>query len=213
MLQEEYINNIAAGIIYDYLVFLPSDYNSENKNGWPLVIFLHGAFERGSNVQDVKKNALPKLAIDEDFPFIIVAPQCPSGEHWKPEQVQGICEKVKNDYSINHSRIYLTGLSMGGFATWQTAIRFPELFAAIIPICGGGNVSYAKKLKKMPIWAFHGKKDKVIPYHQSVEMVDGVNASGGNAKLTLYPNAPHDSWTETYQNKEIYTWLLSHTRN
>lgn len=100
---------------------------------------------------------------------------------------------------------------MGGFATWQIASRFPDKFAAIIPICGGGNPGYVHKLVNLPIWAFHGEKDRVIPLRQSIDMVNAVNEKGGNAILTVYPHAYHDSWTETYENKNIYEWLLQHT--
>lgn len=212
MRQEKHIAKKDAAIIYDYLVFIPSSYKKTKKPNWPLVIFLHGAFERGNNLDDVKRNALPKMAVNEEFPFVIVAPQCPLGNHWNPEQIIEITNKVIHDYNINESQIYLTGLSMGGYATWQTACRYPAKYAAIIPICGGGNSAYAFKLKSLPIWAFHGKKDNVIPVQQSIDMVEAVNNAGGNAKLTVYPHAFHDSWTETYENSEIYDWLLSHKK-
>ena len=109
-------------------------------------------------------------------------------------------------------RIYLTGLSMGGYGTWATATRYPDRFAAIAPICGGGEVLLANLLKDTPIWAFHGDADTVVPLSKSQEMVEAVNRSGGNAKLTIYPGVNHDSWTQTYNNDALYEWFLSHSK-
>jgi predicted peptidase len=210
MRQEEYIAEGKSNILYNYLVFFPDKYKESNKEKWPLIVFLHGAFERGNCLQDVKRNALPKIAEIEEFPFIIIAPQCPENSFWKAEQIIEITDKSLSEFNIDSTKIYLTGLSMGGFATWQIASRYPSKYAAIIPICGGGNTLMATKLTNLPIWAFHGEKDRVIPVQQTIDMVEGVNVAGGNAKLTIYPYAFHDSWTETYENNEIYDWLLSH---
>ena len=109
-------------------------------------------------------------------------------------------------------RVYLTGLSMGGFGTWETATEYPERFAAIAPICGGGRPYTAARLKKLPTWVFHGEKDPVVPIKRSEEMVDALKKAGGDVKFTRYPEAGHDSWTETYNNPELYEWFLKHQR-
>ena len=198
---------------YNYIVFLPDGYKKNSKNKKPLIMFLHGAFERGNDLEILKRNALPKFITTTDLPFIIIAPQCPLQMHWNPNSIELILDVVVKNYDVDETKIYLTGLSMGGFGTWQIAARNPDRYAAIIPICGGGNTINANRLVDVPIWAFHGKKDKVIDVWHSEEMVNAVNEKGGNAKLTVYPHAEHDSWTETYNNLEIYDWLLSKTKN
>jgi predicted peptidase len=115
-------------------------------------------------------------------------------------------------YRIDKDRVYLTGLSMGGYGTWALAAAHPEKFAAIAPICGGGNPAEAAKLARLPIWVFHGAKDPTVPIERSKEMVEAIKAAGGDAKFTIYPEAGHDSWTETYNNPELYQWLLAQKR-
>ncbi len=198
----------------DYLIYLPEDYGKEQKT-WPLMVFLHGAGERGSDLNKVKFHGPPKL-VDQgkDLPFIIVSPQCPADKWWpnRIEHVMALIDETIENYSIDENRIYLTGLSMGGYGTWTVASVYPERFAAIAPICGGGQPYTARNLKNVPVWAFHGAKDSVVPLLQSQEMVDAVNNAGGHAKLTVYPKANHDSWTETYNNEKLYEWLLSYSK-
>ena len=116
------------------------------------------------------------------------------------------------NHRVDPSRVYLTGLSRGGFGTWRTAIQYPELFAAILPICGGGTTNYVDRLKDIPVWAFHGAKDRTVPLSQTVEMVEALQEVDGIVKLTVYPEANHDSWSKTYDNPEVYEWLLSHQK-
>jgi predicted peptidase len=197
----------------DYLLYLPNDYNAEK--AWPLIVFLHGAGERGNDLNKVKIHGPSKLVEQgKDFPFIIVSPQCPEGKWWpnRVEHVMALIEEISDDYSVDKNRIYLTGLSMGGFGTWTIASTYPERFAAIAPICGGGQPYLGWNLKSMPVWAFHGAKDQLVPLKRSQEMVDAVNKAGGSAKLTVYPEAGHDSWTETYNNDKLYEWFLSHSK-
>ncbi len=198
----------------DYLLFLPESYGEEDKS-WPLMLFLHGAGERGTNLELVKKHGPPKIAEGKkDFPFIVVSPQCPT-EQWWDENLDvliNLLDDIVAKYDVDDERIYLTGLSMGGYGTWALASRHPDRFAAIVPICGGGTLPMAYGLAGIPIWAFHGAKDQVVPVIESEQMVDLINRRGGNAKLTIYPEAGHDSWTETYDNQELYDWLLKHRR-
>jgi len=198
-----------------YLLFLPESYGQENKS-WPLMLFLHGAGERGSDLQLVKKHGPPKIAEKQkDFPFIVVSPQCPK-EQWWDENLDvliHLLDEIVAKYDVDEERVYLTGLSMGGYGTWALGSRCADRFAAIAPICGGGTRPMARRLMDMPIWAFHGAKDKVVPLEESEQLVKLINDRGGNAKLTVYPDAGHDSWTETYDNPEFYDWLLSHRRD
>jgi len=196
----------------NYLLYLPADY-SKSKDKWPLIMFLHGAGERGKNVEVVKKHGPPKMiAQGKSFDFIVVSPQCPN-DLWWPEQTEvlmALLDEIEAKYRVDTDRVYLTGLSMGGFGTWTLAAKYPNRFAAIAPICGGSERISGSRLKKVPVWAFHGAKDPTVPLIRSQEMVDAVKKAGGNAKLTIYPEAEHDSWTETYNNPELYQWFLSH---
>jgi predicted peptidase len=198
-----------------YLLYLPADYGKDAKKKWPMIMFLHGAGERGSNLAVVKKHGPPKMiAQGKGFDFIVVSPQCPN-DLWWPEQTDtliNLLDEIEKKYSVDSDRVYLTGLSMGGFGTWTLATRYPQRFAAIAPICGGGEWYAAKRLKNIPGWAFHGAKDKVVPVEKSKEMVEAVKKAGGDAKLTVYPDADHDSWTKTYNNPELYEWFLSHRK-
>ncbi|HOK66613.1 MAG TPA: prolyl oligopeptidase family serine peptidase [Anaerohalosphaeraceae bacterium] len=197
----------------DYLLYLPPDY--EQKDSWPLLVFLHGAGERGSDLNRVKAHGPAKLVEQgRDFPFVIVSPQCPEGQWWPilGREVLALIDEMLERYKIDPDRVYLTGLSMGGYGTWAIASAWPERFAAIVPICGGGRPFTAANLEKVPVWAFHGAKDPVVPLSESQQMVEAVNRAGGKAKLTVYPDAEHDSWTQTYDNPELYQWLLSHRR-
>lgn len=203
---------------FDYLLHLPAAYGKDAAKKWPVIVFLHGAGERGMDLNLVKVHGPPKLlekgtelAVKD---FIVISPQCPPEQWWQPHEVNALLDGVLKDLEhADTDRLYLTGLSMGGFGTWEIAARSPRRFAAIAPICGGGNPRFARRLKDMPIWAFHGDKDEAVPVSASIEMVDAVKEAGGtNVKLTRYPEAGHDSWTETYNNPELYAWFLEHKR-
>jgi predicted peptidase len=196
-----------------YLLYLPADYGKDVKKKWPVIVFLHGAGERGGNLELVKKHGPPKMiGQGREFPFIIVSPQCPN-DVWWPEQKDvliNLLGYIEKNYRVDTDRIYLTGLSMGGFGTWSWACAEPNRFAAIAPICGGGERYLATRLKDVPVWAFHGAKDNVVPVKRTEEMVEAVNKAGGEAKATIYSEAEHDSWTATYDNQELYDWFLTH---
>ncbi|MEP0844662.1 MAG: prolyl oligopeptidase family serine peptidase [Phycisphaerae bacterium] len=198
---------------FDYLLYLPKDYNEDATKKWPMILFLHGAGERGRDVNRVKIHGPPKL-IDKgrEFPFIIVSPQCPPDTWWEPFSLKVLLDEIEARYRVDPDRVYVTGLSMGGFGTWDLAARFPERFAAIAPICGGGNPVVAGRIRRLPAWVFHGEADPVVPFKRSQEMVDALKAVGGDVKFTSYPGVGHDSWTATYENPELYQWFLSHKR-
>lgn len=198
----------------DYLLYLPGDYGKEQGRKWPLMVFLHGAGERGTDISLVKKHGPPKiLESKNDFPFIVASPQCPPGRWWQPHEVIALIDEVSQTHSVDPDRVYLTGLSMGGFGTWDTAARYPDRFAAIAPICGGGDPRRVRSLRELPVWVFHGDKDEVVPVQRSIEMVEALKQAGNDGvKFTRYPDAGHDSWTATYDNPELYEWLLKHKR-
>ena len=202
----------------DYLLFLPDGYGADAGKRWPLILFLHGAGERGSNVWLVAKHGPPKIDTANKLPFIIVSPQCPDGKIWSNEILLALLDEIENKYSVDTHRVYLTGLSMGGFGTWSLGLSHPDRFAAIAPICGGGEfitplLADKVTLSTLPVWAFHGAKDPVVPLEESERMVNLLKKMGvKEVKFTVYPEAQHDCWTETYANPELFAWFLRHAR-
>jgi predicted peptidase len=190
-----------------YLLFLPARYDQE-PGTWPLMVFLHGAGERGDDLNLVKKYG-PPMIVEEtpDVPFV-VSPQCPLGQSWEPERVMALVDDIAASYRIDRQRIVLTGASLGGFGVWQTAFAYPGRFAALVPVCGWGNPAWAKRLCNVPVWMFHGEEDRIVPIDGSLEMLDAVLAAGGDARFTSYPGVGHDAWTPAYATPELYTWLL-----
>ncbi|WP_162051481.1 carboxylesterase family protein [Pontibacter pamirensis] len=198
---------------YKHTIYYPAAYHEQEEKEWPLILFLHGAGERGDDLEKVKLQGLPQYLIGkEDFPFVVAYPQCPRQSYWQMPLLSEWLKEVLEQVRADKTRIYLTGISMGGYGTWHWAAARPEKFAAILPVCGGGEITRARHLAKMPIWAFHGAKDDVVPVEETLKMAKAVEAAGGHVKLTIYPNLKHDSWTETYNNPEIYDWFLEHQK-
>jgi predicted peptidase len=205
-----------------YLLFLPKGYSDQGEKRWPLMLFLHGAGERGTNLAKVAVHGPPKIVKNRpDFPFILVSPQCPDGETWSNELLLHLLDDVIAAHVVDTNRIYVTGLSMGGYGTWSLATEFPERFAAVAPVCGGGDPirvmlassKKARALKSLGVWAFHGAKDPVVPLVESERMIGPLKRAGcADVKLTVYPEAQHDAWTETYDNPQLYEWFLRHSR-
>jgi predicted esterase len=193
----------------DYYLHLPAAYETEPDKKWPVILFLHGSGERGYNLPLVKKNGLPKELDDKpEFPFIVVGPQCSPSEWWSPPELNALLDRVEAKYRVDRNRIYLHGLSMGGYGAWALAAASPGRFAAVVPICGGGDPREAHLYGKLPIWVFHGGKDETVPLLRSKEMVEAIEKAGGNVKFTVFPDAGHDSWTPAYAMPELYDWLL-----
>jgi predicted peptidase len=213
---------ISRTVTANYLLFLPKGCEPKGKKRWPLILFLHGAGERGTDIRKVAVHGPPKIVQSQpDFPFIVVSPQCPDGETWSSEVLLNLLDAVMAKYPVDPHRVYLTGLSMGGYGSWSLGLEHPERFAAIAPICGGGEpvrVMLAGKkrvadLKSLGVWAFHGAKDPVVPLAESERMVQALQRVGcTDVKLTVYPEAQHDSWTEAYNDSQLYDWLLRHSR-
>jgi len=199
--------------LYKYKVDLPSYYNEETDQLYPLLIFLHGAGERGEDLDKVSVHGPPKLHnAGQDFPTIIVSPLCPANVYWDIARLEALLKEIKKKYKIDDSRIYLTGLSMGGYFTWGWATAHPEHFAALVPICGGGEPDNVTSIKDIPVWAFHGGQDDVVPISQSQEMIEALQDLGANPKFTIYPDVGHDSWTEAYNTPELWEWLFGKSK-
>ncbi len=206
-----------------YLLSVPMD-DARQGSPIPLILFLHGLGEcglGGDQLDRVRSHGpwREKLALDH-FPFAVLAPQCPPPkpedpvesyrEKWQVEPLLALLDHVEAGLSVDTSRVYIMGLSMGGYGTWRLAAAHPERFAAAVPICGGGDPQWAPALARLPIWAFHGERDSVVPVSRTREMVTAILQANGSPRMTIYPDADHDSWTRTFANPEVYEWLLSH---
>jgi predicted peptidase len=219
---------VAGDFSLPYRLLKPKNYDPRQK--YPLVIFLHGAGERGNDNEKQLIHGMNDFASDEvmeKYPAFVMAPQCPAGQQWgginrlaKVETPEGqlppaldatlkAAKAMEKDFSIDDRRIYLTGLSMGGYGSWKALETHPDMFAAAAIICGGGKPEAAAKFKHVPIWVFHGADDKTVPVEQSREMVEALKAAGANPKYTEYPGVGHNSWAATYSNPELYAWLFA----
>jgi predicted peptidase len=191
-----------------YLLYLPEGYTPTGKL-WPLVLFLHGSGERGSDLAAVGRQGLAKLTQERSFPFILVAPQVPAGELWSADVLVALLDEVQKTLRVDPQRIYLTGLSMGAFGAWDLATLQPERFAALVVISGGGNPVEVCRLKKVPVWIVHGRQDDVIPVSWAEELGRRLERCSGNVRVTIYPDAGHDAWSRTYADPAFLEWLLA----
>lgn len=201
----------------------------EAGKSYPLVLFLHGSGERGSdNKAQIKHGVVPILEGAEKLgqPIFLIAPQCPLERWWSPinretgrlaeadkpnpllAAILALVDDSEAKNPVDPKRFYVTGLSMGGFATWDLLGRVPDRIAAAIPICGGGDPALARRFKNVPIWAFHGEADASVPVQRTHEMIDALENAGGKPKSTFYPGVNHDSWTRTYSDPTVIRWML-----
>ena len=198
-----------------YLLYLPANYSKTTKV--PLMLFLHGRGESQGPLSIVAKWGPPaRVEHGYAYPFVIASPQCPSNDSWQQPSQQrllvALLDHLAKDMPIDTDRIYLTGLSMGGYGSWKLAADHPERFAAVAPVCGAGNPADAEKLKQLPIWAFHGTEDKAVPFQKSQEMVDAITKNGGSKiRFTSLESIGHNSWEAAYATPELYEWLANQT--
>lgn len=199
----------------NYLVYLPKSYSPNIK--MPLILSLHGSGERGNNIENVKRWGIHKiLRENDDFPFIVVSPQCPEGEIWemKFNALKDLLNKIQNDYNIDDERICLTGYSLGGYGTWNFAIVNPEIFAAIVPISGGAiSPKKALCLKNIPIWVAHGDSDTVVPFEESKRIVESLEEHNPNIIFKIYEGKGHEVCTSAYEEPELFQWLLKQKKH
>lgn len=194
---------------YRYLVALP-----QGSGPWPLVLFLHGSGERGKNLENLKRHGPPRMMAEgRRFPYVVLSPQCPRGQWWSAETLEALLDHALATWPIDPTRVWVTGISMGGYGAWSLAIRCPKRLAALVPICGGGNPRQARQLRDLPVWAFHGEHDDSVAPGETVAMVDAIRRAGGDARLTLYPDLGHDCWTRTYHDPELWSWLEGQSRD
>ena len=196
----------------NYKVF----YN-ENNDNLPLIVYLHGAGERGENISHLYRHGIPKLINEgREIPAVVLAPQCPALCVWDNivDRVKALIDTIVKEYNIKNDRICITGSSMGGFGTWSMGLTYPSFFAGIVPVAGGGMSWRCAKLAKTPVFAVHGGADDVVPFTYSKLMTDAVNANGGNARLLKLDGLGHNDGIDfAYRNTEIIDWLLNRRRN
>lgn len=200
-----------------YLLALPDDAVAPP---WPLLLFLHGSGERGSDLERVSRFGVPKeIALGHPIPFAVVAPQCPAHTIWSTQLdvLIALLDHVQASHPIDAERVTVTGLSMGGTGTWELAVAHPDRFAAIVPVCGSdawcvGDASQVCVIRHVPVWAFHGARDDVIPASASRRLVDALRRCGGDAELTLFSEMGHACWDPVYATPEVYAWLHAQRR-
>lgn len=195
-----------------YILRHPKNFTENEK--FPVLLYLHGSGTRGKAPEEViETDAFAITAQHESFPFLFAAPICPPNTTWYDfmADLKTLVKELSALPWADTCRFYGMGASMGGYGLWQLAMSIPETFAAILPICGGGMYWNSKRLINVAVWAFHGGQDKTVLPEESVKMVEKINKLGGNAKLTIYPENAHNAWTDTYQNQEVFNWLLQHT--
>jgi predicted peptidase len=197
----------------DYLAYLPSSYEKDTAKKWPLVIFLHGSGERGTPLNLVRKNGLPfELDRRGDTRYVMIAPQCPANERWNVQVLDALLTDLLKTYRIDEKRVVITGLSLGGYGSWAWSCEHPERFAGVIPVCGGIDPEKTVTLKGMPIWAFHGDKDKNVPLERGQLAAEAAKKNGADVKFTIYPGVAHNSWEKAYAEPELEAWILARVR-
>lgn len=196
---------------YAYALYLPKDYQA-TKRSYPLLIYLHGGSQRGNDLTKLQEYGPPQLVHQgKDFPFLIASPQCPDGKYWSSDNwFDLLYTELLTKYRIDPKRVYLTGISMGGYGTWQTAVAYPDKFAAILPLCGGCDDStQICRIKKVPVWTFHGTADDKVPFGLTDRLVKHLRACPGKdqVRFTQLVNEGHEI-QYLYHQKKLYRWLL-----
>lgn len=193
---------------YNYLVHYPEGYAEQTDHTYPLLLFLHGRSLSGTNLEKVKSyGVIYEILRGMKLNFVVVAPQCQSG--WNSDRLACLLDTVQQRYRVDVCRTYLTGMSMGGYGAWFLAGDYPDRFAAVAPVCGGGDTKDAEKLVSMPTWVFHGALDKAVPISESQRMVDAIKAKKGkNIQFTVYKNDGHSELVKVFRMKELYEWFL-----
>ena len=197
---------------YNYLLHLPDDYGKDPNKVWPIIFYLHGRHASGKNLESLKRYGLPYYLLKgKKMQFIVVSPQCPWNKNWSTEDwFNPVYDEVAAKFQVDDSRIYLMGMSMGGFGTWALANRMPDRFAAISPMCGGADVKWAENLSKTPTWVFHGTADPDIPFSRSEVMVNALEKQKAEVKFSRLKNQGHDI-SKQFNNDELYAWFLEHS--
>lgn len=211
------VHQDAEGGAHKYAVFVPQGYTRDKE--WPCIVFLHGAGERGDDgALQTKVGLAPAIRQREKtFPFLAVFPQCKSGGRWLADSPDGqramaMLGEVQKEFRVDASRVHLTGLSLGGMGTWSLGMKYPERWAALVPVCGRGDAAQVDRIKNLPIWCFHGDADRAVSVEGSRAMIQALQTAGAKPRYTEYPGVGHNSWDAAYGTDELYTWLLEQRR-
>jgi predicted peptidase len=197
-----------------YLLYLPADYYQNTGKQYPILLFLHGGGETGTDIEKVKTHGPPRLINEgHNFPFIVLSPQNPREQgFWDESILMGLLDKIENTHRIDPARVYLSGMSRGAYGAWRLAMSYPEKFACLIAICGVAPAYYSRWLGNMPVWVFHGDDDPVIPVSESDEVVKLMKERGQNIRYTRYSGTGHDAWTPAFETEELYHWMLEQVK-
>lgn len=193
-----------------YLLYLPDGYESESEAEFPLLLFLHGGGSSGDDLEMLKRNGFAgKIEEGRSFPFMVLSPQNPHPrKFWNETALITLLDQIEEEYRVDRSRVWVAGLSRGGYGAWRMAIQYPERFAALVAVCGETPDHYAKWLGDMPIWVFHGEDDRSISIRESDEMVAALRKNGNPVRYTKYPDTGHNAWDKAFSDPELYTWLM-----
>ena len=195
-----------------YILTTPTDYDKSER--LPMIVFLHGAGERGDDLEALKTHGIPKLFTqNQDYDglrVITLSPQCPQERTWYDYkwEVISLIEAISEDYNVDKERVALCGISMGGFGTWEIALQVPEMFCKIAPICGGGMNWRAWYLRNTPIRVYHGRLDDIVPISQSEAMVNSIRLQGGDIEFTVYDDLGHCCWARAFEETDLISWLI-----
>ena len=212
----EFSTSHNLSVSFKYYIYFPENYY-DSDTSFPMVLFLHGSGERGDDIGLVEEHGIPKMINNgHTFPFITVAPQCPKFQRWSEplysKALIFLVEEIIRNNRVDIGRIYATGLSMGGYGTLSIAKERPDLFSAIVPVCGGMDITNIENLKEIPIWLFHGDADEVVPVENSELIYDLLKPINPDIKITIYKGVNHNSWDRTYNNKKMYEWMLKQSK-
>lgn len=210
---ESFKGEVRKKVAINYAVHLPDGYDADRRKKWPVMLFLHGAGERGEDIKLVNVHGpMKEILKGRKIPMIVVAPQCPADSWWDADTLTGLMDSIERKYRVDKDREYLTGISMGGFGTWALAASTPNRFAAIAPVCGGGNARTAGLIKHIPIWVTHGDQDMAVNIRESQAMVDALKRQGANPKFDIIVGGGHDVWSDFYARDDFYSWLMEQKR-
>lgn len=217
-IQSEHRERLAlpASVEMGYLLYLPDDFDADREKRWPMVVFLHGRGESGTDLTKVAVHGPPKFAAaGQSLPFVLLSPQCPEGQGWNIAHLEALLDSVLKQHEgrIDRDRMYITGLSMGGGGAWEWLARPRHPFAAAFIVCGAPSALPIRIADPVPVWAVHGDKDDVVPEFISHMAADVFQQAGAEVRLSIYPGVNHGAWDRGYAEPDLWPWLLSHTKS
>ncbi len=203
----QYSGTISRDFSINYLLYLPEDYDSQGRQ-WPLMFFLHGAGSAIWNIDNIRTAGPPLLYEQDEYDdYILVCPQLHDDVHWDTDRLLALMQHIQQNYNADETRVYVTGLSRGGFGAWEFAVRYPNIFAAVVPI-SARDVAGVERLAQTPVWIFHGATDTGVPWQGAQFMYNRLENVGGNVQLTMYPNVGHWAWEPAYEDEALWRWIF-----